>query len=76
MTPEKLQEHRQRARNLFKDQLEMVKQKQYLNSLKAQRYKDEELDMLKRAKQELVLHVQVYIHNTPLLLFTIPIFTD
>lgn len=49
---EKRQEQRRRAKQLFQDQLEMVKQKQQLSLLKAQKSQTEEADMLKKAKQE------------------------
>lgn len=52
VTRERQREQRQRAKQLFQDQLEMVKQKQQLSSLKAQKNQSEEADMLKRAKQE------------------------
>lgn len=52
VTLEKKQEQRWRAKQVFQDQLDMVKQKQQLSSLKAQKNQTEEADMLKRAKEE------------------------
>ena len=49
---EKRREQRRRAKQLSQDQLEMVKQKQQLSLLKAQKSQTEEADMLKKAKQE------------------------
>lgn len=59
MTAEKLAENKQRARQLLRDQLEMVKQKQHLNELRAKECKDEETDMLKRTKQDLTEEYQM-----------------
>ena len=49
---EKREEQRRIAKQLFQDQLEMVRQKQQLSSLKAEKNKNEEAHMLKKAKQE------------------------
>ena len=52
VTLEKQQEQRWRSKQVFQDQLEMVKQKQQLSSLRAQKNQTEEAEMLRRAKEE------------------------
>ena len=52
MTPEKLHERRLRNRELYREQLDMVQKKQYLSQNKAERARNEETDMLQRARKE------------------------